>query len=253
MQFFKFLYALVLMAASHFAFAHGGENRVEIELNSPSTISAGATVVSFQMIDNKLNQLVTPAELNVDMEKQLHFIAYDPALKEFQHVHPQFDGKFWNVDMNYSVDGSYFVWAQGQLTSGPEDFSTFVRIDVSAGKPAWPEPVLGDVRSAGFNGTVATLSNETLKAGEMAMLSLTLTKNDGTPANITPYLGAFAHLISTPLDGDALIPIHPMDGKVPNVGTVDVTFPEAGDYRIWVQFIDDGILKIVPLSVTVAE
>lgn len=253
MQFFKLFYALVLIVASDFAFAHGGENRVEIELNSPSTISAGATVVSFQLIDNKLNKLVTPTELNVDNTKLLHFIAYDPGLKEFQHVHPQFDGTFWNVDMNYSVDGSYFVWAQGQLTDGSEDFSSFVRIDVSGGKPAWPTPVLGDVRSGEFNGSVATLSNDTLKAGQMAMLSLTFTKVDGTPANISPYLGAFAHLIATPLDGDALIHIHPMDGKVPNVGAVHVTFPEAGDYRIWIQFIDDGVLKTVPLSVTVIK
>lgn len=253
MQLPRIIPALALTLASNFAFAHGDESRVSIELESPAKISAGATVVSFQLVDTKLNKVLAPADLNVSHEKKLHFIAYDPALREFQHVHPEFDGKVWNVDMSFAVDGNYFVWAQGELSVDSEEFSSFERIEVTGGQPEWPTPVLGDVRSGTLTGSVATLSNQKLRAGKMAMLTLRFTKSDGSPADITPYLGAFAHLIATPMDGDSLIHIHPMNGGHPNEGMVHVTFPEAGDYRIWVQFIDAGVLKTVPLSVTVTK
>lgn len=246
--------AIVLgLISSNLAWAHGGESRVAIELESPAKISAGSTVVSFQLVDTKKNKVVTPTELNVSHKKKLHVIAYDPALKEFQHVHPDFDGKIWNVSMNYSVDGNYFLWAQGELSVDSEEFSAMSRIEVSGGKPQWPSPALSDVRSGAASGSVATLSNQKLRAGQMAMLTLRFTKSNGTPGNITPYLGAFAHLISTPTDGDALIHIHPMNGSKPNEGMVHVTFPDAGFYRIWVQLIDDGALKTIPLSVSVAK
>ncbi len=253
MQLLRIVPILALTVASNFAFAHGDESRVAIELESPAKISAGATVVSFQLVDTKENKIVTASDLNLSHEKKLHFIAYDPALKEFQHLHPEFDGKVWNVDMSYLVDGNYFVWAQGELSVDSEEFSSFTRIEVSGGQPEWPAPTLGDVRTGSQAGSVATLSNQTLRAGQMAMLNLRFTKSDGSPGDITPYLGAFAHLIATPIDGDSLIHIHPMNGSLPNEGMVHVTFPEAGDYRIWVQFIDAGVLKTVPLSVTVTK
>lgn len=253
MRIFRILPLIALAFASNLAFAHGEKSRVAIELESPAQILAGTTVVSFQLVDTKLNRLVTPVDLNLSHERQLHFIAYDPALKEFQHVHPQFDGHVWAVEMNFSVDGDYFVWAQGELSVDSEEFNSLARIEVSGGQPAWPPPVLGDVRSGSLTGSVATLSNQTLKAGKMAMLMLRFTEMDGSPADISPYLGAFAHVVATPEDGDALIHIHPMNGNSPNEGMVHVMFPSAGDYRIWVQFIDGGVLKTIPLSISVTK
>ena len=56
-------------------------------------------------------------------------------------------------------------------------------------------------------------------------------------------------------DGDALIHVHPMDmgDDDPSKIMVHFAFPAAGMYRLWVQFIDHGDLKTVPLAVKVAE
>jgi hypothetical protein len=215
-------------------------------------ISAGATTVSFKLLDMKTNQELTPAELQVSHEKLLHFIAYDPGLKEFQHVHPEFDGNVWNVAMNFPVDGNYFVWAQGEL-QGSTDFNSMVRLAVSGGQSAWPTPTLSDVRAGTSANSVATVSAGKLKAGKMTMLTLTFTETDGSAAYITPYLGAFAHVIATPEDGSSLLHVHPMDGDQPNEGMLHVTFPTEGLYRLWVQFIDAGELKTIPLSVAVTK
>lgn len=251
MNFFRTLSILFLSLASSFAFAHGDESRVAIELESPATISAGKTIVSFQMIDTESNKVLTPSELNISHEKKLHFISYDPSLTEFQHLHPEFDGKFWNVELNYAVNGNYFIWTQGELSSDSEEFSSVTRIEVTGGQTSWPAPVLGNIRSGKNAGSVATLSGQALKAGKMAMLTLTLTREDGAPAQITPYLGAFAHVIATPEDGDSLIHVHPMNTAKPNEGMLHATFPTAGHYRLWVQFQDASQLKTVPLSVEV--
>ncbi len=83
------------------------------------------------------------------------------------------------------------------------------------------------------------------------MLDLKFTRTDGTSAVITPYLGALAHVVATPTDGDSLIHVHPMDGNQPNEGMLHVTFPTAGMHRLWIQFIDGGNLKTIPLVVKV--
>jgi hypothetical protein len=235
------------------ALAHEEESRVALELESPAQVRAGAVVAEFQLVDTKENKVLTLSDLNVTHERRLHFLAYDPALKEFQHVHPEFDRAVWRVELNFGVNGNYFICAQGELSSDSEEFSALSRIKVSGGAQEWPAPVLSDDRSGSESGSVATISNQRLRAGKMAMLTLKFTRVDGSAANITPYLGAFAHVISTPEDGDSLIHVHPMNGGSPSEGMLHVTFPRAGFYRVWVQFIDAGILRTVPLSIEVTK
>ena len=47
--------------------------------------------------------------------------------------------------------------------------------------------------------------------------------------------------------------VHPMEGSDANSGMLHATFPSAGDYRVWIQLIDHGVLKTIPLSVTVTH
>lgn len=250
-QFLKSLIFSVAMIPS-FALAHGGESRVEIELETPSQISAGNVTVEFHLFDNKENKVVTESDLNLSHEKKLHFITYDPGLKEFQHVHPEFDGNVWRADLSYPVDGKYFIWAQGELAVDGEEFSALERIEVTNGNNAWPAPPkLSDVRMGADGISIATLSNQQLKAGQMAMLDLTFSHADGTTPSVTPYLGAFAHVIATPEDGDSLIHVHPMNGATPYQGILHVMFPDKGYYRLWVQYIDASQIKTIPLSVQV--
>lgn len=251
----KFLMSLLMVPFfSGSAFAHGNESRVEIELESPSTVKAGTIIASFQLVDSKEKKVITPTELNISHEKKLHFMAYDSALKEFRHVHPEFDGKVWTVELDLRVNGKYFIWAQGELASGAEEFSAPGEITISGGEEAWPTPpALGNIRQGSYSGSIASLSNQKLLAGKMTMLTLKFSRADGSAPQITPYLGAFAHVIATPEDGDSLLHVHPMNGSSPNDGMLHVTFPEAGKYRIWVQFMDGGVLKTVSLSVTVTK
>ena len=235
--------------------SHADQNsasRVELRSDSSQTVNAGKVTFTFQLIDHQTNAAVTDADLMMMNERILHLFAYDPALKEFQHVHPEYDGKHWSVDLNFAVNGNYWIWSQGELMNGNEDFSSSTRLLVQDGQDAWPAPPkLSDVRMGSDGISTAQLDDTQLVAGEMSMLMVTLGRNDGSQPENTPYLGAFAHVVATPLEGDSLTHVHPMDGDTPNVGMVHMMFPTAGFYRVWIQFMDGGQLRVVPLAVEV--
>lgn len=166
------------------------KERVELR-PSVDMAQAGTVDYSFDLIDTNTGKPVSNSMLAIDMEKNLHMIVYDPSLKEFQHVHPEFDGKTWKVQMNFTVNGHYWVWAQGKLKKGSVEF-------------------------------------------------------------LTPYLGAFAHVVAVPSAGDSLQHVHAMDISS-DEGMLHTTFPAAGEYRLWIQFVDGGTLKVIPLSVVVTK
>lgn len=233
-------------------FAHG-DGRISIEVETQGALSASEKVeFSFQLYDEDTKKSVAEMDLNDSHTKKLHFIVYDGSLTEFNHVHPTFDGKVWKAELSLTTNGSYYIWAQGVLSDDTE-FSASYRVSVIGGKPALSVVALGNVRKANIGNTVVELSKQKIKVGKMAMLTYTVSRNDGTKPDVTPYLGTNAHIIAVSPDGDDLIHAHPVDGDTTNTGMIHVTFPTAGDFRVWAQVIDSGVLKTVPLSVTVEK
>ncbi len=247
----RFLAIWGLALATQYAQADGGSELVELQPVASSS-EVGTVNYTFDLVNTETGDAIGDTDLNISHEKKLHLLSYDPALKEFQHVHPQFDGSHWSVSMNFSVDGQYWVWVQGQLTEGESDFNAHTRLEITGGKPAWPsQAITKDARSGADGNSRVTLGNNVVKAGTMAMLNVTISREDGTTPVITPYLGAFAHAILVPNSGDDLIHVHPMAGSTPYRGMLHTTFPKAGGYRLWLQFIDGGELRTVSLAVVV--
>lgn len=249
----KIFLTVALILATSFAWAHGdGEGRVSIEPEAQGAYSAGRIHYIFQLYDDQTQKTLSDKDLVETNTKILHLIAYDPSRNEFNHVHPAFDGKMWSVELNLNTNGNYFVWAQGQLLDGTE-FSSVVKAQIVNGRPENPVMPLGDVRKATDRFTTIELDKIKLKAGKMAMINFTVTREDGQEAQISPYLGALAHLIAVSPDGDELGHVHPVAGNKPNTGMIHATFPTEGDYRVWVQLMDRGELKTIPLSVAVSK
>ncbi len=251
-NYLKVLITVVTIFSSNASFAHG-DDRVSIEAETQGALTTSEKVeFSFQLYDEDTKKSVADIDLNDSHTKKLHLIVYDGSLTEFNHVHPTFDGQTWKSELNLTTNGSYYIWAQGILLDGTE-FSASYRVNVVGGKPALPTVALGNIRKANIGNTVVEISKQKIKAGKMAMLTYTVTRNDGTQPDVTPYLGTNAHIIAVSPDGDDLIHAHPVDGNNANTGMIHVTFPTAGDFRVWVQVIDGDVLKTVPLSVTVEK
>jgi hypothetical protein len=233
--------------------AHGdGESRISIEPDAQGVYTAGKIQYSFQLFDDQTKKSLGPDDLIESHTKKVHLFAFDSSLTEFIHVHPLFNGTLWTAELDLPVNGKYFIWAQGALTDGTE-FTADIPAQVENGKPSWPITSLGDHRKASHLGTIVELSAQTLQAEKMVMIDYKVTREDGQAPVITPYLGALAHVIAVPADGDALIHVHPMAGGAPDAGMLHTTFPGPGDYRFWIQLVDHGVLKTVPLSVTVTK
>lgn len=246
-----FSLCLVTLAPKN-TFAHGNESRVSLELDVDAGLQAGEAVFDFNLIDSKKRSLISDRELNGVHERKLHLFFFDPALHEFRHEHPEYKGSAWQVKVNLPVNGNYWVWAQGEFAEGGEEFSASTRLEVKGGAPAHPVlPALGDQRSGNDGNSVVSLSKGRLVARKMGMLDVSFSRKDGSAPQITPWLGAPAHVVGVLSDGDTLVHVHPMDHGTPGRFMLHVSFPEAGDYRIWVQFLDGGELRTVPLSVTV--
>jgi hypothetical protein len=259
-------FAVTVVAGAAFGyrccFAEGGQHgdhgqggqhsagRLMIHAEKSGTVEAGQIEYAFQLMDHVSHRELSDQDLNVTHEKILHMLVYDASLNEFQHVHPEFSGGKWSVPLEFQVNGRYWIWMQGELKDGGE-FTVSTELAVENGRPEWPAPALTELRSATNGVSVASMSGNVLRAGRMAMLDVTFTRQDGSPAQIEPYLGAFAHVVAVPESGDELLHVHPMSGGKPNQGMLHVTFPKAGMYRLWVQFIDAGVLKVVPLAVRV--
>lgn len=226
------------------------EGRIQIKSEIQSPIKAGSVEYAFKLIDAEQTRELTDQDLNESHTKKLHFIIYDDALKEFSHVHPNFEPPFWKVKIELPRNGKYFIWAQGELLDGTE-FSASELTEVADGLAKNPKLSMGDIRTGVDGQTQLDLAKTKIRAGKMVMLNFKVTRKDGLEPIMTPYLGALAHVIATPSAGNELIHVHPMDGGSPNTGMIHSTFPKEGEYRLWVQFNDREELKTIPLSVIV--
>ena len=250
-----FLAAFSMFTLGGIAQAHDGDSRVDIvfEGDVMPIVKAGAVDLQFELLDTKTKKLVAPADLIITHEKILHLFTFDPALNEFRHEHPEYVNGKWNVRLQIPVNGKYWVYAQGRVKAdGGVDFAGGSRFLVKDGTPENVSPPdLRENRKGADGNSIVALSDDALRAKAMAMLIVKFSRVDGTKPVITPWLGAKAHVVATPDDGDVLLHVHPMEmgGQL----MIHATFPNAGAYRIWVQFIDGGVLRTVPLAVSVSN
>ena len=250
----KLLITLIMLTTSTlFALADASTSqRISLEPLGSNHMQAGNINYTFQLVDNTSKKTLSDTDLIESHTKKLHFITYDVALKEFRHVHPTFNDGNWSVALDLPVDGNYFFWAQGMLVD-KQEFSVLTQGMVMGGKPQNPIQPIGDVRTGIDRNTKIVLEKTKIKSGKMAMLGFTISRTDGKAPVLSPYLGAFAHVIATPTDGNELTHVHPAAGNKPNTGMLHSTFPTEGSYRLWVQLIDGGELKTIPLSVIVTK
>lgn len=216
----------------------------------PAVVKAGAISYSFQIEDSQKKKTISHKDLVKTHTKILHLIVYDAAKKEFRHLHPVYKNKKWSAELNLSTNGKYFIWAQGSLKKG-KDFSIFTQLQVSDGLPENQILATGDHRQGSDKGTVIQLGSDKIIAGEESMIPFKVSREDGQQPRLGPYLGAFAHVIAVSQDGQNLIHVHPMPGEQLNSGMIHAAFPNPGEYRIWIELMESGELKQVPVSVQV--
>ena len=213
----------------------------------------------FDIVDDRG---ATVRQFEIVHEKRMHVIVVRHDLAHFQHVHPTFSvasGRFDIHDLVLPTAGAYRLFADFTPVGsfrGPEGepLGVTVPIDLEVGDLRLPaaDPVPQPSDTARVGGYEVVLSRpDSLRAGEMARLTVTIHRGGAIVTDLEPYLGANGHAVLL-REGDlAFIHSHALvDPVALRAGTLPfmVEFGEPGAYRMFVQFQHLGVVQTATLA-----
>ena len=209
-------------------------------------------------------------DYDVDMERTMHMIIVRDDFATFDHLHPDFDartGTFWQ-DFTKQPNHRYYVYTDTTphgLSQQVFRFTLDSTGPVSNGRRSFTP----SERTASAGPYTVTLSKTTLPAERPKHLHLTVVENDEPAQDLSPYLGAAAHVVFINTSTLAYVHLHPtlrrgsdadtsmssgMNMATPTEGrsgpfmSMAVPALPTGTYKLWVQFLGNGKLYTVPFT-----
>jgi len=247
------------MAAAVDADVPGGlmvsQDGYTLALADRSVLPGPAVPVRFQIL-GPAGDPVT--EYDTKHDKDLHLIVVRRDLSGFQHVHPTLapDGT-WSVPVDLSAAGQYRVFADFAPTG--HDGSLTLGGDLAVPGPYDPRPLPAPAGTANVVDGYRVSLDGRLVAGRDSELTLRVSK-DGVPVtDLQPYLAAYGHLVALRAGDLAYLHVHPAghpgDGVTP--AGPGITFyadvPSAGDYRLFLDFQHNGVVRTAEFTVQAEE
>ncbi|MFE1595183.1 hypothetical protein [Nocardia sp. NPDC058705] len=221
-----------------------------LALDKPNTTTAPQSPTSFRILD--ANGAPVTKYVN-SHDKDLHLIVVRRDMVGFQHVHPVLDPTgTWTVPLNLSRAGDYRVYADftpeggSNLTLGAD-----LRVAGNYDVQALPAPA-----ATAQVGEYTVALNGTVTPGTASKVTLSVSRN-GTPVtDLQPYLGAYGHLVALRATDLAYLHVHPegTPGVTPAGPGIDfvVNAPSAGDYRLFLDFQHQNVVRTAEFTVKVA-
>jgi hypothetical protein len=127
-------------------------------------------------------------------------------------------------------------------------------IDVSVAGDYDPRPLPTVDPTARIDDYSVTLAGQ-LTPGEPSELTLSISRDGRPVTDLQPYLAAYGHLVALRAGDLAYLHVHPEghpgDGSTP--AGPDITFfvvpPTPGDYRLFLDFQHDGVVRTAEFTV----
>ena len=216
------------------------ENGLRVVVSNPELSRGRTEQLRFRILDDKGSAV---RDFDVEHTKRMHLILARRDLTGFQHLHPTMsaDGT-WSVPVRLRDAGSYRLFADFSREGTPTTLADDLRVDGTADLQPLPAPAATAVSDGGYD---VRLDNGTPRAGEESTLRFSITK-DGRPVKTEPYLGAGCHLVALRAGDLAFLHVHPTEDDAA-IG-FDATFPNAGAYRLFLQFQVDGVVQTVAFT-----
>jgi hypothetical protein len=222
-----------------------------------------------------------------DHGKMMHlFLIEKQTGRAFAHLHPIRSGGF-RAALPPLPSGSYHVYADVTHESGlTETWISSFDLPGGAGSTESDKddaflvanPAAAKVTLAN-NATIAWENPGPFKPNVDTTFRFSVRKADGELAQLEPYLGMYAHAVIWKTDGQVFTHLHPLGtismtsqllfarrengealanqpldivcGAPPKDVSFPYAFPEAGDYRVWVQVKLDGAVQTAVFKATV--
>jgi hypothetical protein len=233
-----------------------GSSELELQVSSPEFPAGAERAFDFTVLDAEGAPLT---DYDVEHAKEMHLIVVRNDLTGFQHLHPEMaaDGT-WSTPLTLDEAGTYRVFAD--FSTGGESETLTADVTVSGGAVAVPLPPESNRATAG-DGYAVELAAGAAQAGSESELGFSVTR-DGEPVEVEPYLGADGHLVALRQDDLAYLHVHPVtdDGHGSSGGhggsaeaiRFMTEFPTAGNYRLFLQFRDEGEVRTAEFTRAIA-
>ncbi|GAB3252438.1 hypothetical protein [Arthrobacter pigmenti] len=215
--------------------------------------SGSDTQLNFQILGAGGEPLT---EYEQSHDKDMHLIAVRSDTTGFQHVHPELseDGT-WSVPLDLTA-GTWRVFADFVPGAGntPGEALT-LGVDIAVAGDYTPAELPAPSRTAEVDGYTVTLDGD-LVPGKESELTLSVSRDGEPVTDLEPYLAAYGHLVALRSGDLAYLHVHPAgtpgDGETePGPGiTFYTTVPSAGDYRLYLDFQHDGVVRTAEFTAT---
>ena len=245
----------------HMQAAAQGEPTVQVSFLSSKTPQAGTSMPVVVKLATKDSKPVTSADLELAHTKLVHLLIVDSSLTSYTHEHPvETAPGEWSFTFNPKIGGTYTVFADLQpKATGAQEYA---KTTVTVSGAARPIDMATNLTTAvdGYRFDLKIPADEPLTAGEASLVSVHVTKPDGTAAtNLEPIMAAFAHGVGFTSDLKSVMHVHPM-GKEPEMdserGGPDLSFhlqpAMAGFFKFYVQVQINGQSKFAPFGLNAA-
>jgi hypothetical protein len=192
---------------------------------------------------------VTADDLEIAHTKRVHLLIVDSSLTNYLHEHPvETAPGEWSFVFNPNTGGNYTVFAD--LLPKATGMQEYAKTTVAVAGAARPlDTSLNQSATVdGYRFDLKIPDDEPLTAGEASLVSVHITKPNGTAAtNLEPIMAAFAHGVGFTADLAGVLHVHPM-GKEPETdserGGPDLSFhlqpAMPGFFKFYVQVQIDG-------------
>ncbi|WP_033217728.1 hypothetical protein [Kitasatospora phosalacinea] len=193
-----------------------------------------------------------------EQTEEMHFYAIRSDLSGFQHLHPVMspDGT-WTAPLAALRPGDWRMYASFVPGAGAGAGTGLVlsRTATVPGQDA-PVPLPAAAASTTADGYTVTVSGAP-KAGAPGGLTVTVGKDGQPVTDLEPYLGTYAHLTAFHAGDQAFAHLHPEAEAAENAGggptlAFHAELPQAGDWRLFLQFRTGGALHTAALTLNVA-
>ena len=177
--------------------------------------------------------------------KKIHLMAINQSLEDYQHLHPVADELFdgtWRFTMTPEMGGTYKVFLDFIPIRSPRRVLLAASFSVQ-GQAKENIEIDGNLISKIGGQTFSLKTSGRAKIGSEISLELNGVNQDGVPVELTPVMGAFAHMVAFDPQLNGFAHLHPSEDTLPrsleeaHAGPLTFSFvpPREGIYRLWAQ------------------
>ncbi len=191
--------------------AKNTEARMEL-VSAPTLTKGQPATLAFRAVDAK-GRALGPNELSTTFTEKLHTMVVDTSLRDYHHVHPQYDpatGLFL-CSVTPQLSGRYMAWHDFTPTGAAK--AVHVRTDLpSSNGVSLPPHIMPSSRASADGLNIELLASPPLKAGADSGLRVRVTDDAGQAVErLEPIMGAYGHLAGFSADGRHFIHSHPLN------------------------------------------